>query len=262
MPDVKTPFGGIPRWVVWGVVIGGGGGLIYAYVKNKNKKNTATQTAGNVYGYGTNTGAYGAYGYGAYTYQPYGYGYGPFGLGAYGGEGQYGYGYYGGGVPVQVPQQATTNAEWSQAAVSALTAQGYSGTQVLTALGAYLTGNQVTQDEKQQVIDPAIAAEGYPPVAGPNGYPPAVKTGGNPPGQSSKVTVPDVKGLDQQQAIEVIRSEGLKPVSKKAVPGRVLEVTGTNPPAGASVNKGASVTILSKLSPKPPGWRVGGRNEQ
>ena len=151
----------------------------------KNKKQAATKqanaasagTAGTTNPSGSSGYGY-AYGYGAYAYQPYGYGFGPSGLGEYGGgQGDYGYGYYGAGEPVneEVPGAAATNAQWSEAAMTALTSAGWTGSDVLTALGLYLTGAPVSSTQ-QGIIQAAIAAEGYPPSPGASGYPPAINT--------------------------------------------------------------------------------------
>lgn len=108
----------------------------------------------------------------------YGYGYGPYGLGDYSDTGGVAgdSGYYGAGTPgvyTPVNPQATTNAQWSQAAVSALTNAGYEGDTVLAALGVYLTGGTLSASQ-ETIVNAAIAAEGYPPVEGPNGYPPSM----------------------------------------------------------------------------------------
>jgi hypothetical protein len=174
---VKVPFIGETNKATLGIaVLAGVGALGYAYFKKKKAASatTASGTGQYAYGYGSQ------YAYGSSQYTPYGYGYGPFGLGAYGGSGNYGYGYYGAGlgsVPEQVSSQASTNAEWSEAVVSALTTQGFAGQDVLTALGLYLTGSPMSALQVQ-IVQAAIAAEGYPPVAGSNGYPPAINSGG------------------------------------------------------------------------------------
>jgi PASTA domain len=208
---------------------------------------------GSQYGYGT--GASSQYGYGAYTYEPYGYGFGPYGLGSYGGGGSggsyYGYGYYGAGVGVQVPTQASTNAQWTQAAVSALTPQGYTGQQVLGALAPYLAGQPLTQDQIN-VVQAAIAVEGYPPVDGPGGFPPAYKPsstgGGGGGGQSGgNVNVPNVIGMSQVDAFRSLAAEGLKATGTKTIKGKILTVVSQNPPAGHSVAKGTTVKLTSKV---------------
>jgi hypothetical protein len=160
------------RWVWGGIAVGGAGFAIYMYRRDKKLKDATKQAESYGYGYG--------YGYGSENpsagfYTPYGYGYGPYGLGNYGYGSGGGQGYYGGGVPAQVPQQATTNAQWSEAAMSALTTAGFDGTAVLAALGQYLVGGNLSA-EQQSIVSAAIAAEGYPPVEGPGGYPPAMHT--------------------------------------------------------------------------------------
>lgn len=83
----------------------------------------------------------------------------------------------------------SSNAAWSQYAISALEGNGYDAASVTSDLGAYLAGSQVTAAQKD-VIDAAIAVAGYPPVSGPNGYPPSINltgstAGGGPSGASS-----------------------------------------------------------------------------
>jgi hypothetical protein len=172
----------VPKAAWWVAGIGGGGALIYAYFHNKSKAAQAatassTQATGNT-GYAYGSYGYGAYGYGAYTYAPNGegYGYGAYGLGEYN---PYGYGIYNAGVGETGPAQATTNAQWVQAAMTALTTEsvGYSGSQVLAALGLYTTGQPVSAAQ-EQIISDAIGAEGYPPVPGANGYPPNINVSG------------------------------------------------------------------------------------
>jgi hypothetical protein len=187
------------------------------YRQNK-KKQAASQaataasqasTAGDAYGYGAGAGMY-AYGYGAgQTYSPYGYGFGPQGLGDYGYGGAFtgvGGGYYGAGVAAPVPMVATTNAQWSQAAQSVLTNAGYSGTDVLAALGQYLIGGNLSSAQAG-IVSAAIAAEGYPPQEGTDGYPPAMKTGGTTGGgQSGTSESNSVGSISNLQASGVNKS--------------------------------------------------------
>lgn len=253
MADVKIFGKNVPKWAVYGGVIGGGGGLIYAYVHEKNKSKAAAAAAAT-----SGTGSAYAYGYGSYAYGSRAYGYGSnYGYGAYGyasGTGDagigtnYGYGYYNAGQPQEYSPQATTNAQWSAAAVSALTAQGYTGTQVLGALGPYLAGQPISASQAS-VVQAAIAVEGYPPVPGQNGDPPGIKTaiGGGGTGQTSNVTVPHTIGQPQEAAFAILSTAGLKPKGTKTIPGKTLTVQSSNPPAGASVAKGSTVTLTSKV---------------
>lgn len=205
------------RIVLGGIAVGGAGIGFYLYKQNKKKQAAAQQAqqasqaaaqAQYAYGYGSNLSQAGAYGYGGLTYQPYGYGFGPDGLGdyGYGGFTPAEPGYYGAGVATAVPQTATTNAQWSQAAYSALTNAGFDGTTVLAALGQYLIGGNLTSDQAS-VVQAAIGAEGYPPQAGVGGYPPALKTGGTPGGgQTGTSESSNVGAISNLQASKVTKS--------------------------------------------------------
>lgn len=179
MADTKVPgLGGVnkPTLIIAGLA--GVGAVIYAYEKKKkNAAATAAAATTNAAGYGYGY-AYGAagYGYGAelmaqeqalaneYAYGGYGYG----GIGGYG---------VGTSVPpVNTLQPAASNAEWSQAAVTFLTNQGYDPATVSGALGAYISGAAVTSTQ-ESIIQAAIAFEGYPPIAGPGNYPPNIHAG-------------------------------------------------------------------------------------
>lgn len=171
-----------------GVVIGGvlaSGVGIYIYFKHKNSAAATTTPAattgtGSGYGYG--------YGYGSYA-NTYGYGYGALALGAsgalsgaygYGGFGYGGFGYGGfPGVGVSVPPTAapaSTNAAWAQEAEAYLSSTGgYNPITVTTALGIYLTGSTLSAAQAQ-VVEAAIAFEGFPPVSAAGGFPPGLHT--------------------------------------------------------------------------------------
>lgn len=75
----------------------------------------------------------------------------------------------------------TTNAQWAQEALTQLTAQGYDGISVSGALGAYLL-NANLSDAQYQIVQAAIALEGYPPVPVPSPHqaPPAGQTNTSP----------------------------------------------------------------------------------
>jgi hypothetical protein len=254
MADIKIFGKNVPKWVVYGGVIGGGGGLIYAYVHNKNKAaaTTAATTTANTYGYGSY--AYGSaplyaygtgvenYGYGAYT-NAYGYG-----SGAVPVDNAYGYGSYGSGISAIAPTQVTTNAEWTQQALSQLTNQGYTGQQVLSALGQYTTGQPVST-ANQPTVAAAIAVEGYPPVPGAGGYPPAIKTagttgGGTGGGQTEpNVKVPKVTGMLSDVAFAVLHTVNLghKDIGVKTSP--TTKVSAQSPVAGTTVPAKTIITL-------------------
>lgn len=72
----------------------------------------------------------------------------------------------------------TSNAAWSQYAVSVLQGNGYDPGTLTAELGAYLDGQAVTAAQETD-INAAVAVAGYPPVAGPNGMPPAINVSGS-----------------------------------------------------------------------------------
>jgi hypothetical protein len=159
--------------------------LIYRYQKKTAAQTAAATSAANAtaaaaasgYGYGTN----GVYPNGYYGYGEPQYSYG------YGASGGFEAGYYGYGTPEAPVAPVTTNAQWTQAAITQLSGQGYQARSIAGALGAYITGKEVDATQ-ERIIDAAIGVEGYPPQAGPNNYPPSIKT--KPPkGQKGKKAV-------------------------------------------------------------------------
>ena len=72
----------------------------------------------------------------------------------------------------------TSNAAWSQYAVSVLEQSGYDPGTLSAELGLYLAGQGVTSSQ-QTDINAAIAVAGLPPVAGANGKPPAINVVGS-----------------------------------------------------------------------------------
>jgi hypothetical protein len=195
-----------------GVIIAGAGSLVavgtYLFIKHEKSKAANSAAAGSAAGSAASASGYGygygyAYGYGEVTPYPYPnadeYGYGAYGYGLYNpSTGAY-VGAVGGGYPSTVTQ--TTNAEWTQAALSALEAQGVAGTTALAALGMYLAGQPVSASNAQ-IVQQAIALEGYPPQQGPNGYPPAIQqqqstgqTGTTPAGGSTTSAPKAATGL-------------------------------------------------------------------
>jgi len=74
----------------------------------------------------------------------------------------------------------TNNAVWAQYAEQLLGSDGNDATSA--ALGAYLTGGQLTEAQAS-LVEEAIAVANYPPVPGPNGDPPGmnVSTASTPP---------------------------------------------------------------------------------
>ena len=92
---------------------------------------------------------------------------------------QYG---YGGGTDTStgVITQPTaggfvSNAQWTQAAEAYAETLGSDVTTVASALGHYLAGVPLSPGEVD-LVQQAIASQGYPPQAGTNGYPPSYRT--------------------------------------------------------------------------------------
>lgn len=102
----------------------------------------------------------------------------------------------GGGGDTHIPGTGyTTNAQWTQAVLAALTNTGVieDPAALSVALGKYLAGQPIGDNTTaRSLIEQAIAVEGLPPLAGPNGYPPSINTA-NPngaPGDGDKPPTP------------------------------------------------------------------------
>lgn len=183
MPDANVPvLGHVNKGVLFAgaaaaAAVGG-----YLLIQHNKKKAATANTAANVppqaYGYGSSAYGYGSFGYGGMSY-PYpnasSYGYGAFGYGMYN---PYTGGYNGAaGTPYPQTVSIATNQEWVQEALSALSAQGFTGQTVIGALALYVEGQPVSSSQ-EQTVQAAIAVAGYPPQPGATGYPPAINTGG------------------------------------------------------------------------------------
>lgn len=240
-------------------IVGVGGWYLY---KHATAAQTSTTPGSSQYGYGT-----GAYGYGsnyAYGYGSGGYGYGQYVPpgGDYYGYGQYGYGYYGPGgyggsgfpsyPPGYTPTTTTpnsTNQQWAQSAAAALTAQGFTGRNVAIALGKYLTGKPLNTDQ-QNIVTTAIGLEGDPPQDGAGGFPPAMHTTStHHTPKPTDVTVPNVVGIDYENAAKILQEIGLTP--RRGRPN-VGIVASESPKAGSKVKKGAKVTLQGRPQGRKP----------
>lgn len=163
--------------------------------------------------------------------------------GSYGGGGG-----SGGGTPAGPP--FTTNAAWSQYVLNYFTANSYSDIGGRTdAIGLYLAGQQVNAAQAQYIHD-ATAVAGTPPVTGPGNFPPSIKQGG---GQGGTVTVPNVVGLDVEQATQILSAAGLHVHGPAGVKNVVHVVTKQSPGSGAHVQRGTLVTLTTKnVTEHPP----------
>lgn len=102
----------------------------------------------------------------------------------------------GGGPSSAYPQDIqtgfTNNAQWVQAAIEYMIDHDIvtNPGPLSSALGKYISGQYVT-DTDVNLIQQAIAIQGFPPVAGPKGYPPSLNRQPAPP--PVKTTPPPVK---------------------------------------------------------------------
>jgi len=106
----------------------------------------------------------------------------------------------GGSVPSTGTGSYATNGEWSQAAIEYMINNGLvtDSTQLAAALGKYITG-AYADDISVQLIDQAIAVQGYPPIAGVNGYPPSINRNQTPTpvGPFPRPPAPKASGLSK-----------------------------------------------------------------
>lgn len=138
-----------------------------------------------------------------------------------------------------------TNAAWSQYAITTLDANRYKDAATVTAsVGAYISGNQVTTAQHDD-INAAIAVAGYPPTAGPNGYPPAINLGAS---QGGTVTIPNLKGQTAGNAHNALVALQLRPTAAAGQKATEI-VSGTQPAAGAKVQIGTYVVINAAAAP-------------
>lgn len=173
LPRRPTPGGAKPKRSV--LIVGGvaAAGIVYwAYKRNKASAATTT-TDPNI---------------DPATGQPYTSDYGTTGMGGATGTTPSLYGYtdqFGNLITnpgVTTVTHPTTNGAWVQQAAGYLIANGYDPLTVLTALGKYIAGSALT-DDQMSIVQAAIATEGRPPesVVPAHTAPPAgqTNTGGN-----------------------------------------------------------------------------------
>jgi len=150
------------------------------------------------------------------------------------------------------PVTIATNAEWAQAAIGALVNDGYDPVTASTAIGLYLAGQGLSQNQ-YDIVTAAIGLEGQPPttvspphITNPGGggttTPPPTKS---PVPTSGNVTVPNVVNSRGSVAKLALIGRGLK---SKQVPattprGKGTVVTSQSPGSGTKVKVGSTVTI-------------------
>jgi hypothetical protein len=146
-----------------------------------------------------------------------------------------------GTAPVETTAEFANNAAWAQASETYLGSNGADA--IAAALAKYISGQQITTDQ-QTTVEEAIAAEGYPPVAGANGYPPSMNVTGGSSGTTAPV--PNVTGMTTANAVNAIRAAGF--VANPTGTGIVVSQT---PAAGSSFAQGGTVDIGSRTPTVP-----------
>lgn len=192
---------GLPRSKVkgkkWVWIAGGAGlfGVFYYLRKRKQAQQSTTDTTGNV----TDTSAMAVDPNAidpstGMSYASEGYGGGYLG-GVYGSP--YGGTFYGSQTQTTTPTRTvTTNAEWAQASEAYLTTLGYHAMPVAVALGKYLSGQGLTNDQFN-IVETAIGFEGTPPTT----VPPPHKS--NPGGGQGKKTITTIVANGQQDCRQI-----------------------------------------------------------
>lgn len=142
-----------------------------------------------------------------------------------------------------------SNSAWAQAVQAGLEdvsgSPSYDGTDIGTALGAYLQGQPLTAAQAA-LISTARGEYGPPP----QGAPPVTTVPVTTPAPSM-VNVPNVVGLEAFQAGPILQSVGLKvslsgPAFKTGGP-TVRIITAQDPAAGKQVTAGSTVTLTYKI---------------
>ena len=144
----------------------------------------------------------------------------------------------------------TSNAQWSQAAQQGLTEIGYTATDVASALGDYLNSIPMSAADVS-IVQTALAEYGSPPTGTFSiVQAPTTSTTTPPPAKTTTtadVTVPNVVGMSQEDAVKALSDVGLKSLGTKTVPGKTLTVQSESPKAGSKAAKSSVVKLTSKV---------------
>jgi len=165
----------------------------------------------------------------------------------------------------QTPQATTgstvtTNAQWMAEVETGLSEQNYTASDIGQALAAYFAGKPLGTSSDgtnlYTIMSLAISEYGPPPV----GSYPLLMGGKTPPAAAPKVKIPDVTGMNVEQATVTLTAAGLKASGPAGVKDVAHVVTGTSPAEGTSVAPGSTVTLeyksdsetVSKTAPVAP----------
>ena len=205
-PGAKPPMKkSTKNWMIIGAV--GAAGIVIWYVMRARSQANTSQTTADQSGIDPNTGI-------PYA-EEYSQGYGVSGYGG-GVPSYYGYydpttGTYVGGTG-SVVTQPSTNASWAQQVEAYLGQIGYDPTTVAAALGKYLTGQALSNDQ-QGIVAAALGFYGNPP----QGAPPIVPTGTGGGGSSGWQSFKSLKGPENMTLSQFAKAHGWSAATLKAV---------------------------------------------
>jgi hypothetical protein len=172
----------------------------------------------------------------------------------YSGSG-YNAGGYDGSEPVQqTGSTVTTNAQWMAEVETGLSEQGYSASDIGQGLAAYFASKPLATSSDgtslYTMMQLAISEYGAPPT----GSYPLLMGGKTPTPAAPKVKIPNVVGMDVEQAKVTLEAAGLVAVAPAGAKNVVHVVTGTTPAVGSSVADKSKVTLKYKSvsETKPP----------
>jgi hypothetical protein len=170
IPGTKKKFGKKQLLIVGLGGLGAIGVWLWYRKTHGTAPSTSTDTTGSGYGAGTDPNAIDPNTGVPYS-QEYGYGQ-SYGGGGWGGGGG-GWPVSTGGGSTTTTQTVTTNAQWAQASEEYLSHLGYNKLAVALALGKYLSG-QPLDNNQVGIVEAAIGFEGQPP----QGAPKIIRSGG------------------------------------------------------------------------------------
>lgn len=134
-----------------------------------------------------------------------------------------------GAIGPPVVLRPTTNAEWAQQAEAYLTQTGYDSVTVAVAIGKFLFGGGLTSDQFQ-IVQAAVAFEGYPPVSVPPPHmvPPTGQT--NPPVTPSGGTFIVPGKLNQHVSLRTVAASLLpRGANANAIQTELKRLVAANP---------------------------------
>jgi len=149
----------------------------------------------------------------------------------------------------------TSNAVWAQYAEQLLGSDGNDATSA--ALGAYLTGAQLTEAQTS-LVEEAIAVANYPPVPGPTGYPPSmnVSTASTPPASLGTCTSGYTYSATQTGATGEIAATGGTGWCEPAAPATTTPGTTTTPTGSTGTTSSPASSTPQPITVAPSGFRV------